>query len=150
MATSPTAASTAVAAGVKTPGQGAYSDPTQVGAMIQKMYPQYANFDAATLGQRWIDVHTPAPSTASGSSDLGSAVLQAPGTTPMTSTNPNVPDLSQFASQVKPQAPKIIISGLSGNNPNGAQLTPMTQTQQPYQQPQAPKLSTFDITKAGF
>lgn len=154
MATSPTAASTAVAAGVKTPGKGAYSDPMQVGAMIQKMYPQYANFDAATLGQRWIDVHTPA-APAAGSGDLGGAVLQAPGTTPMTSTNPNAPDLSglnQFASPVQPQAPKIIISGLSGNGANGSQLTPMTTPAQysPPQQPKPQGLSTFDINKLKF
>lgn len=96
---------TAVAAGVKTPGSGAYADPMQVGTMIQKMYPQYANMDTATLGQRWIDVHTPQASTTGGGN---TDVLQAPGTTPMTSTNPNqnMPDLSglsQFASPVQQQ-----------------------------------------------
>lgn len=102
--TSPT---TAISAGVKTPGSGAYSDPAQVGAMIQKMYPQYANFDATTLGQRWIDVHT--PQATAGDTTGATDVLQAPtGTTPLTSTDPNqnTPDLSglgQFASPVKQQ-----------------------------------------------
>ncbi len=90
-----------------TPGQGAYSDPATV---------------AATLGQRWIDVHTPAPSTAA-TSGAGGLTLQGPtGTTPMTNTNPNAPDLSglgQFVSPVKsqpkqPPAPKVSIAPAAG------------------------------------
>lgn len=149
----PTTAQPTVTKAVK-PGtpSGSYSDPAQVGAMIQQMYPSYANFDATTLGQRWIDLHTPKAVGGGAGTDM----LQAPGSAALTSTDPNqnAPDLSglsKFASPVKPPAPQVIISGLAGNNPYGQGLTPMTNpVQQPQSKPQAPYLSKFDISKVGF
>lgn len=123
-----TTASTAQAAGVKTPGKGAYSDPVSVGAMIQKMYPQYANFDAVTLGQRWIDVHTPQAAAGTGTDVLSGPV----GTTPTTTTDPNAPDLSGLSKfqtliqQPKPQ-PSVKIPQAVGMN----QLTQGNQLAQP-------------------
>lgn len=158
----PTTQSTTIKAVKPGTPSGAYADPAQMGAMIQKMYPQYANFDPVTLGQRWIDLHTPKASTA-GSGDM---TLQGPtGTTLPTSTDPNAPDLSglgRFAQPIKPQAPqapRVTITGNTGglalggqgSITGGAQLNPMTNPYQAPQQPQKPQgLSTFDISKAGF
>lgn len=167
--TSPTAASSPVSAGVKTPGRGVFSNPTQVGAMIQSMYPQYRNMDATTLGQRWIDVHTPTSGggTGGGTTDILSGPV---GTTQLTNTNPNSPDLSglgQFATPIQPKTPAKsttplnITSGLQalgngissgstmmGQNPNTLYSTPVQYAPKP--KPQSLPLSTFDISKVQF
>jgi len=167
MATKATSASTAQAAGVKTPVSGAYSDPAQVGAMIKQMYPQYANFDPVTIGQRWIDMHA---ATAGGAgSGAGTDVLSGPtGTTATTSTDvsqqaPDLSGLAQFASPVpqsKPQpAPVSLSAGLNALNNNmggvngmGQASTPYTTQPQTQQQPKSKPLasSTFDISKVRF
>lgn len=144
-------ASTIVGAGVKTPGSGVYSDPAQVGAMIQKMYPgYYDSFDPSVIGQRWIDVHTP---TAGGSGTGATDVLQGPtGTTPLTSTDPNqnMPDLSglsQFASpiqQPKPQQPQTPLLG--GGIANSGSATLAAPKPAP-QAPSYPKLTSINPPK---
>lgn len=136
-------ASTAAAAGVKTPGSGAFSDPAQVGAMIQKMYSgYYDNVDPTILGQRWIDVHTPAAGSGTGAS-TGTGLQGPTGTTPLTTTDPNSPDLSglaQFQSPIKPQ-PKpvaqkpVVIPQAAGVNQQltgGNQLTQQPQNNTPW------------------
>lgn len=113
---SPTSTATAVAAGVRTPGTGVFSDPAQVGAMIQSMYPQYRNMDATTLGQRWIAVHTPAPASGGGVGTGGATdLLQAPNggmdtmqpgdQKVLSSSAPDLSGLAKFAKpvQAKPQ-----------------------------------------------
>lgn len=130
---------------------GAYNDPAAMGAMIQKMYPQYASFDAATLGQRWISLHTPAAAKGTGTG-AATDTLQAP--TNITQTpNQKAPDLSglgKYATPIQPQAPKIIIGGLGGNGAYGAQLTPMTQPTQYSAPQQKPQGLSVDISKLKF
>lgn len=162
---SPTSASTIQAAGVKTPASGAYSDPAQVGAMIQKMYPgYYDNFDPSVIGQRWIDMHTATAGTGTGSgTDTG---LSGPtGTTPLTSTDPNqntqnTPDLSglsQFQSpnesvinysinthmpvNSQPQAPLIGNGVISNNESSSATMAPPKQKQKQKSNPIASQVS---------
>lgn len=138
----PTTAQPTVTKAVK-PGtpSGAYSDPAQVGSMIQSMYPQYKSMDAVTLGQRWIDLHTPHP--AAGAAGSGTDMLSGPiGTTPMTSTDPNSPDLSglaQFASPIKPAvkpkpqlAVKIAPTAGMSQMTQGNQLTGQPQQNSPW------------------
>lgn len=136
---------------------GAYNDPAQVGGMIQKMYPQYANFDAATLGQRWISLHTPQAAAGSGTSDL----TLSPGAS-VTSTDPNAPDLSglaKFATPIKQQpqvnvkiAPTVGMSQLTQGN----QLAQQPQNNTPWIGSQisnmfeVPQLNAQPVNKLGF
>lgn len=123
-------------------------DPTQLASFSPFLANQYY---AYMTQQKALD-------KGKGAAGTGTDVLQAPdGTPPPPSTNQSTPDLSGLAKFAKPlqqkqQAPQIIISGLTGNNPMGTQLTPMTQpVQQQPQKPQQPQgLSTFDISKANF
>lgn len=93
----------------------------------------------------------------SSGTDTGLAAPTNDADTNTATTNQNTPDLSglaQFAKPVKaptPQAPKIIITGLSGNNPTGNTTLVTQPVQTPQQQPKNPqKLSTFDVSKINF
>lgn len=144
---------TAQAAGVKTPGAGAFSDAAQVGAMIQSMYPQYRSMDATVLGQRWIDVHTP-QATGGGGGSVGTAGTTATSDTLLpptasggdtlstntlgTNTQFNTPDLSglsKFATPVKSSKQvNVKISQPVGMNQltQGNQLASQPQTNSPW------------------
>lgn len=152
-------------AAARTAATGAYSDPATVGAMIQKMYPQYATFDPATLGQRWIAVHAPAPAT--GAMGIGETGLQPPtGTTPLTTTNPtaNTPDLSGLSKFATPfQQPKPVMGpkvNLSHVAAQGNQLTQQPQSNSPWLGSQivsgianmfkAPKLQAEPLSNLGY
>ena len=95
---------------------GIFADPAQVGAMIQKTYPVYASMDPTVLGQRWIALHTPKPSTA-----LGVGTPLSYFNSDETKT-PDLSGLSKFATPVKPKQqskPNIL------NSPSPAGQSPL-------------------------
>lgn len=86
-------------------------DPVTIGTQIKAKYPQYAQYDPAMLGQRWIDVHVKKPAGSGGSINMG---LLTGNSVPQIEPDKKEVDLSGIDNLI--EGDELNIPGLSGNS----------------------------------